>query len=230
MARPLIFLHVFCIGGILATSITHGFTRRRPVRSLQIPPESGICPTDLHRFFVGDFGHADFADDADFFIGYFYSSDFTELIRRFLAMSITHGFTRRRPVRSLQIPPESGICPTDLHRFFVGDFGHADFADDADFFIGYFYSSDFTELIRRFLAMSITHGFTRRRPVRSLQIPPESGICPTDFTDIHRFFVLQFPSLPSLSSILISHFSFLISHFIIPFYFFTFLPFYFFTF
>ena len=94
------------------------------------------------------------------------------------------------------------------------------------FFIGYFYSSDFTELIRRFLAMSITHGFTRRRPVRSLQIPPESGICPTDFTDIHRFFVLQFPSLPSLSSILISHFSFLISHFIIPFYFFTFLLFY----
>ena len=31
---------------------------------------SGICPTDftdLHRFFVGGFGHADFADDADFF-------------------------------------------------------------------------------------------------------------------------------------------------------------------
>ena len=70
MVRPLIFLHVFCIGGILATSITHGFTRRRPARSLQIPPESGICPTDftdLHRFFVGGFGHADFADDADFF-------------------------------------------------------------------------------------------------------------------------------------------------------------------
>ena len=67
MARPLIFLHVFCIGDILATSITHGFTRRRPVRSLQIPPVSGICPTDLHRFFVGGFGHADFADDADFF-------------------------------------------------------------------------------------------------------------------------------------------------------------------
>ena len=75
------------------------------------------------------------------------------------------------------------------------------------FFIGYFYSSDFTELIRRFLAMSITHGFTLRRPVRSLQIPPVSGICPTDFTDIHRFFLLQFLSLPSLSSI--SHFSLL---------------------
>ena len=93
------------------------------------------------------------------------------------------------------------------------------------FFIGYFYSSDFTELIRRFLAMSITHGFTRRRPVRSLQIPPVSGICPTDFTDIHRFFLLQFPSLPSLSSILISHFSLLTSLSL-----FTFLLFYLFTF
>ena len=162
MARPLIFLHVFCIGGILATSITHGFTRRRPVRSLHIPPVSGICPTDF----------------------------------------------------------------TDVHRFFVGGFGHADFADDADFFFsGYFYSSDFTELIRRFLSMSITHGFTRRRPVRSLQIPPESGICPTDFTYLHRFFLLQFPSLPSLSSILISHFSLLTSLSL-----FTFLLFYLFTF
>ena len=93
------------------------------------------------------------------------------------------------------------------------------------FFIGYFYSSDFTELIRRFLAMSITHGFTLRRPVRSLQIPPVSGICPTDFTDIHRFFLLQFPSLPSLSSILISHFSLLTSLSL-----FTFLLFYLFTF
>ena len=59
----------------------------RPVRSLQIPPETGkvpqisqiytdffigvFCPTDftdLHRFFLGRFfSHADFADDADFF-------------------------------------------------------------------------------------------------------------------------------------------------------------------
>ena len=29
----------------------------------------------------------------------------------------------------------------------------------------------------------------RRRPVRSLQIPLGSRICPTDFTDIHRFFI-----------------------------------------
>ena len=89
------------------------------------------------------------------------------------------------------------------------------------------------------LATSITHGFTRRRPVRSLQIPPESGICPTDFTDIHRFFLLQFPSLPSLPFHLFPPFSFLHSHFslhypFLLFYFFTFLPlkkpFYFFTF
>ena len=68
----------------------------------------------------------------------FFSSDDTEFIRRFPAAAITHGFSRMRPVRSLQIPPESGKCPTDftdLHRFFLGRFFcHADFADDADFF------------------------------------------------------------------------------------------------
>ena len=80
---------------------------------------------------------------------------------------------RRRPVRSLQIPLGSRICPTDftdIHRFFIGVFCHADFADDADF-----YSSDDTEFIRRFPAEAITHGFSQRRPVRSLQIPPEIG-------------------------------------------------------
>ena len=71
------------------------------------------------------------------FIGIF-SSDDTEFIRRFPAAAITHGFSRMRPVRSLQIPPEIGKSPTDftdLHRFFLGRFFcHADFADDADFF------------------------------------------------------------------------------------------------
>ena len=58
-----------------------------------------------------------------------------ELIRRFPAVVITHGFLRMRPVRSLQIPPESGICPTDFTDFSSsGFFCHADFADDADFF------------------------------------------------------------------------------------------------
>ena len=74
--------------------------------------------------------------------GIFYSSDDTEFIRRFPAAAITHGFSRRRPVRSLQITPETGKSPTDftdIHRFFLGRFhrsffSHADFADDADFF------------------------------------------------------------------------------------------------
>ena len=57
---------------------------------------------------------------------------------------------------------------------------------------GIFYSSDATEFIRRFPAAAITHGFSRRRPVRSLQITPETGKSPTDFTDIHRFFLGRF--------------------------------------
>ena len=40
---------------------------------------------------------------------------------------------------------------------------------------GIFYSSDFTEFIRRLTAETITHGFSQMRPVRSLQIPPEIG-------------------------------------------------------
>ena len=46
----------------------------------------------------------------------FYSSDDTEFIRRFPAVAITHGFTQRRPVRSLQIPPES-VLSHRFHRF-----------------------------------------------------------------------------------------------------------------
>ena len=70
----------------------------------------------------------------------FYSSDDTEFIRRIPAAAITHGISRMRPVRSLQIPPEVGKSPTDftdIHRFFLGRFFcHADFADDADFLSG----------------------------------------------------------------------------------------------
>ena len=55
-----------------------------------------------------------------------------------------------------------------------------------------FFSSDDTEFIRRFPAETITHGFSQMRPVRSLQIPPESGKSPTDFTDLHRFFLGRF--------------------------------------
>ena len=94
-------------GGFPDEAINHGFSRRRPIRSVQIPTEVGKSPTDftdIHRFFLGRFfSHADFADDADFF-----SSDDTEFIRRFPVEAINHGFSRRRPVRSVQIPPESG--------------------------------------------------------------------------------------------------------------------------
>ena len=78
-----------------------------------------------------------------FFSWDFYSSDDTEFIRRFPAEAITHGFSRMRPVRSLQIPPEIGQSPTDftdIHRFWTCSvFGkkHADFADDAVFLFGY---------------------------------------------------------------------------------------------
>ena len=60
-----------------------------------------------------------------------------------------------------------------------------------NFFIGIF-SSDDTEFIRRFPAAAITHGFSQMRPVRSLQIPPEVGKSPTDFTDIHRYLLGRF--------------------------------------
>ena len=39
---------------------------------------------------------------------------------------------------------------------------------------------------------TINHGFSQRRPIRSVQIPPEVGKSPTDFTDIHRFFLGRF--------------------------------------
>ena len=82
------------------------FGRCRYQLRLEKVPQISQIYTD---FFLGRFFcHADFADDADFF----YSSDDTEFIRRFPAEAITHGFSRRRPVRSVQIPPGIGICPT----------------------------------------------------------------------------------------------------------------------
>ena len=67
-------------GDIPDEAINHGFSQRRPIRSVQIPTESGKSPTDftdIHRFFLGRFHrsffcHADFADDAIFFLmGFF---------------------------------------------------------------------------------------------------------------------------------------------------------------
>ena len=145
---------------------------RYPLRVENVPQISQIY-TD---FSWDVFCHADFADDADFFLMGFYSSDDTEFIRRFPAVAITHGFSQMRPVRSLQIPPEVGQSPTDLHRFFLGRFFVTQISQMTQiFFSSGFFSSDDTEFIQRFPAVAITHGFSRMRPVRSLQIPPEIG-------------------------------------------------------
>ena len=92
--------------GIPDETITHGFSQRRPIRSVQIPPELGKSPTDftdIHRFFLGRFFcHADF----------FIHRMTRNLFEGFPDEAITHGFSRRRPVRSVQIPPGIGICPT----------------------------------------------------------------------------------------------------------------------
>ena len=99
-------------GGILDEAITHGFSQRRPIRSVQIPPEVGKSPTeftDIHRFFLGRFFcHADFADDADFFIHRMTRNLFGGIPDE----AINHGFSRRRPGRSVQIPPEVEKSPT----------------------------------------------------------------------------------------------------------------------
>ena len=99
-------------GGIPDEAINHGFSQRRPIRSVQIPTKVGKSPTDftdIHRFFLGRFfSHADFADDADFFIHRMTRNLFGGIP----AEAINHGFSRRRPVRSVQIPPGIGICPT----------------------------------------------------------------------------------------------------------------------
>ena len=115
-------------GGIPDKAITHGFSQRRPIRSVQIPPEVGKSPTDftdIHRFFLGRFFcHADFADDADFSLcglfrptnftddtdfslcGLFCHADFTD-IRRFFFVEI---ISSRRFFFVGHIPIPGGIC------------------------------------------------------------------------------------------------------------------------
>ena len=121
----------------------------------------------------------------------FFSSDDTEFIRRFPAETITHGFSRMRPIRSLQIPPEVGKSPTDftdLHRFFLGRFFcHADFADDADFSSGFFHRTT-RNLFGDFLLRRLLTDFRRcdlsgrcRYPLRLENVPQISQIY-TDFS------------------------------------------------
>ena len=93
----------------------------------------------------------------------FSSSDFTDESEGILAYRITHGisqnFGRWPMARALYM----------LLLFFVTQISQ----------MTQIFSSDNTEFIRRFPAEAITHGFSRRRPVRSVQIPPGIGICPT---------------------------------------------------
>ena len=66
----------------------------------------------------------------------FYSSDDTELIRRFPAGGDYSRIFADATCSVDTDTPEVVKSPTDftdIHRFFVGGFGHADFADDADF-------------------------------------------------------------------------------------------------
>ena len=82
------------------------FGRCRYQLRLEKVPQISQIYTD---FFLGRFFcHADFADDADFFIHRMTRN----LFGGFPDEAITHGFSRRRPVRSVQIPPGIGICPT----------------------------------------------------------------------------------------------------------------------
>ena len=105
---------------------------------------------------------------------FFYSSDHTEFSRRFPAEAITHRLTQRRPVRSIQIPLGLEYVP-QISQIYT-DFFHLDFSSE---FLSrrfrrwrrFFCSSDHTKFSRRFPAEAITHGLTRRRPVRSIQIP-----------------------------------------------------------
>ena len=98
--------------GIPDEAINHGFSQRRPIRSVQIPPELGKSPTDftdIHRFFLGRFFVTQISQMTQIF---FIHRMTRNLFGDFPDEAITHGFSRRRPVRSVQIPPGIGICPT----------------------------------------------------------------------------------------------------------------------
>ena len=78
---------------------------RYPLRLEKVPQISQIYTDFSWDVF---FCHADFADDADFFIHRMTRNLFGGIPDK----AITHGFSQRRPVRSVQIPPGIGICPT----------------------------------------------------------------------------------------------------------------------
>ena len=147
---------------------------RYPLRVENVPQISQIY-TD---FSWDVFCHADFADDADFFHRDFIHRTTRNLFGDFLLRRLLTEFRRcdlsgrcRYPLRLEKVPQISQIY-TDFSWdvFFVTQISQM-----TQIFYRGFYSSDDTEFIRRFPAETITHGFLRMRPVRSLQIPPEVG-------------------------------------------------------
>ena len=128
-------------------------------------------------------------------------------------------------------PPESGICPTDftdIHRFIVGGFGHADFADDADFFHRVFLFIGFHGINSE---ISCYVDYSRIYAEATCSVVADT---PLEWNMSHRFhrFAQIFPASISFPSIFFLHFSFLILssfslHYpFLLFYLFTFLLFY----
>ena len=151
---------------------------RYPLRLEKVPQISQIYTDFSWDVF---FSHADFADDADFF-----SWDF--FIHR-MPRNLFGGWLLRRLLTDFRGCDLYGRCIYPLRVENVPQISqiYTDFSWDV-FFVtqisqmtqiffshGIFFSSDDTEFIRRIPAAAITHGFSQMRPVRSLQIPPETG-------------------------------------------------------
>ena len=142
----------------------------------------------------------------------FFSSDDAEFIRRFPAEAITHGFSRRRPVRSLQIPPESGIWSHRFHRFtqiFFMDFFVTQISQMTQIFLFFwdFFHRMTRNLFGGFLLRRLLTDFRGgdlfgryRYPLGVEYVPQISQIFPAS---------ISFPSF----SFLTSHFSLLVCHF-----------------
>ena len=124
----------------------------------------------------------------NFLMGFFSSEFLSRSFFHRMTRNLFGGFLLRRLLTEFRGCDLSGRCRYPLRVENVPQISqiYTDFSWDVFFvtqisqmtqifFIGDFYSSDDTEFIRRFPAVAITHGFSRMRPVRSLQIPPEVG-------------------------------------------------------
>ena len=135
-------------------------------------------------------------------MGQKFSSDDTEFIRRFPAAAITHGFSRRRPVRSIQYPLD---CKKS-HRFhrYTQIFHRSFLVTQISQMTQIFSSGIFIHRMTR----NLFGGFLLRRLLTDFHgcdlfgrySTPEVVKSPTDFTDIHRFFHRSF-LVPQISQI-----------------------------